>query len=422
MHAHIKGAVGLAGIALVLAACAAPPLEPLALTPAGPVSIEVGQGIDFTASPIPNGVDWSVDGVDGGSAAVGTISAAGSYTAPARVPSPAVVDVRATDAIDASRSAAAAVTITAPGTMYVLDDDIVYVYGDVDTVDGDVAPDRTFTLDGLDALDDFSDLLVVPSLDLAFVTASPAVVSAPTIARVPNISSASGVLTAFTPFDIDGYGLASGVAYDETRDVLYVAVRGALLAYADASTAAAGSTPDRVVTGANYTAVLPSSDVRIRLDAAADRLFVSSPAGDIGVFDQASTLDGNVGPTRTISIDQANVSYVWGLAYDAGRDELYVGDQRVGTAIYVIEDASTASGSVAPTRTLGGPTNPLASPSQISYDALNDRLAVVLTVVGFAIFDDVSTLDGDVAPDRVVTGPSLPLISGSWGGFLDPTQ
>lgn len=421
MRLRTKGLSGIAALSFVLAACATSP-QPLTISPSGPLSVGVDESIAFTASPIPNGVAWSVDGVAGGSAATGTISADGAFTAPARVPSEPVVEVRATDAVDATRNDSAAVTITAPGTMYLLDNGIVYVYGDVDTVDGDVAPDRTFRLDGVDELDNFSDLLVVPSLDLAFATVVPNVVTDPAIVRVPAISSATGVLTTFTPFDIDGYQFASGVAYDEIRDILYVTVIGALLAYEDASTAAAGSTPDRVVTGANYTAVLPSSDVRIRLDASADRLFLSSPDGDIAVFDQASTLDGNVGPTRTIAIDQPDLYYLWGLAYDAGRDELYVGDQRSGTAIYVIEDASTASGSVAPARTLGGPTNPLASPSQISYDALNDRLAVVLTVVGFAIFDDVSTLDGDVAPDRLVGGPLLPLDGGSWGGFLDPTQ
>ena len=64
-------------------------------------------------------VAWSVNGIAGGSAAVGTISASGVYTAPAAVPSPATVTVRATAAANGAASAQASVTIsgpTSPGT------------------------------------------------------------------------------------------------------------------------------------------------------------------------------------------------------------------------------------------------------------------------------------------------------------------
>jgi uncharacterized protein (DUF1800 family) len=59
-------------------------------------------------------VAWSVNGIAGGNATVGTITAAGLYTAPAAVPSPATVTVRATSAASTSASAQASVTITAP--------------------------------------------------------------------------------------------------------------------------------------------------------------------------------------------------------------------------------------------------------------------------------------------------------------------
>ncbi|MBI1749141.1 MAG: DUF4091 domain-containing protein [Acidobacteria bacterium] len=59
-------------------------------------------------------VAWDVNGVAGGNATVGTISAAGLYTAPAAVPSPATVTVRATSAADNTKSATSSVTIAAP--------------------------------------------------------------------------------------------------------------------------------------------------------------------------------------------------------------------------------------------------------------------------------------------------------------------
>jgi serine protease len=57
-------------------------------------------------------VTWQVNGVTGGNSTVGTISASGLYTAPAIVPSPSTVSVRAISAADNTRAGAAQVTIT----------------------------------------------------------------------------------------------------------------------------------------------------------------------------------------------------------------------------------------------------------------------------------------------------------------------
>ena len=56
-------------------------------------------------------VTWQVNGVDGGNAAVGTISSAGLYSAPAAIPSPATVTVSATAVADPTRSGSAAATV-----------------------------------------------------------------------------------------------------------------------------------------------------------------------------------------------------------------------------------------------------------------------------------------------------------------------
>ena len=58
-------------------------------------------------------VTWQVNGVTGGSATMGTISSSGLYTAPATVPSPAAVTVKAVSQADPTKSASAQVTITA---------------------------------------------------------------------------------------------------------------------------------------------------------------------------------------------------------------------------------------------------------------------------------------------------------------------
>jgi hypothetical protein len=61
-------------------------------------------------------VTWQVNGVTGGSATTGTISAAGVYTAPAKVPSPASVTVTAISQARTSVSASATVTVTGATT------------------------------------------------------------------------------------------------------------------------------------------------------------------------------------------------------------------------------------------------------------------------------------------------------------------
>lgn len=92
---------------------AAPPVE-VALTP-DTLTLQAGESHTFAATvtrALDTSVTWQVAGVAGGNAAVGTITAAGVYTAPATAPSPATVTVTAVANEDPARSAAAQVTIT----------------------------------------------------------------------------------------------------------------------------------------------------------------------------------------------------------------------------------------------------------------------------------------------------------------------
>jgi trimeric autotransporter adhesin len=59
-------------------------------------------------------VSWFVDGVPGGNSTVGTISATGSFQAPAAVPSPATVTISAISQVDNTTSGTASATIASP--------------------------------------------------------------------------------------------------------------------------------------------------------------------------------------------------------------------------------------------------------------------------------------------------------------------
>ena len=73
-----------------------PPPTPL-ISVSGPASVMVGQQAQYTAaengSPITP--TWAVNNVTGGNSTVGTISAAGLFTAPQAVPNPASVTITA---------------------------------------------------------------------------------------------------------------------------------------------------------------------------------------------------------------------------------------------------------------------------------------------------------------------------------------
>jgi len=78
-------------------------------------SVEINNTVQFTAT-VQNtsnrAVTWLVNDVEGGNATVGTISSRGLYTAPATVPNPNSVTVKAVSQADTSKSASATVMIT----------------------------------------------------------------------------------------------------------------------------------------------------------------------------------------------------------------------------------------------------------------------------------------------------------------------
>ena len=92
----------------------APPPVTVDVTPAT-ASLQTGATQQFTAAVTGSSATpvWSVNGVTGGNATVGTISAAGLYTAPAAVPSGAVT-VRATDTASGANDTAAVTVTQAP--------------------------------------------------------------------------------------------------------------------------------------------------------------------------------------------------------------------------------------------------------------------------------------------------------------------
>ena len=85
----------------------------VSVTPAN-ATVLLGNIQNFSAM-VSNAADtrvtWAVNGIVGGTSALGTITAEGIYTAPGDLPSPAIVEITATSVADPSKSATAQVTV-----------------------------------------------------------------------------------------------------------------------------------------------------------------------------------------------------------------------------------------------------------------------------------------------------------------------
>ena len=95
-----------------------PPPQPVTINIIETVAdVQVGHTFQFHHS-VSNSTNtactWRVNDIAGGNATVGTIDAGGLYTAPAAVPNPAQVTVKAVAAADTSKSDTAAATVRPP--------------------------------------------------------------------------------------------------------------------------------------------------------------------------------------------------------------------------------------------------------------------------------------------------------------------
>lgn len=114
-------------------------------------SVRIGhlQAFVATTTGAPGGVSWSVNGIPGGNAMVGTIDSSGQYLPPASVPNPAVVTVRATSVAAVASSGSASVTIlplptitsvspasVVTGSFALTVDGVGFVAGSLVTLDG----------------------------------------------------------------------------------------------------------------------------------------------------------------------------------------------------------------------------------------------------------------------------------------------
>jgi hypothetical protein len=116
--AFTVGCAGSTGGTVATSPVAPPPPPPPSVTVAiapSTAPLLLGNAQTFTATvtgTTNTTVSWSVNGVAGGNPAIGTITAAGVYTAPADLPLVPAVQINATSNSDPTKSASAALDIT----------------------------------------------------------------------------------------------------------------------------------------------------------------------------------------------------------------------------------------------------------------------------------------------------------------------
>jgi hypothetical protein len=204
-------------------------------------------------------------------------------------------------------------------------------------------------------------------------------------------------------------------ALDVARDRLYVADLRSILVFDNISTAEGNIAPSRIVSTccAGF-----GNFVGISLDAVNDRLYagvnLNLTTRQVQVFDNVSSLSNSL-PTRTATIDAA---FVMDVAVDPTKNMLYVYSLNTTTnftQIAVFDGAATLSGgfpvALAASRTISIGESFSSGPAVgVFIDAANDRLYAPRFGPGqVMVFDNASLKNGAVsstaAPERAINLP-----------------
>jgi hypothetical protein len=172
----------------------------------------------------------------------------------------------------------------------------------------------------------------------------------------------------------------------------------------------ATATP-RIIVGSNVPLPNTSTD-SLAVDRSRSMIYVTDANTlHIIVYHNADTATGNIVPNRTISITSA-ISYMTGVAIDSGNDRLYVASNNgVDRCVFILNNASTLSGSHAANAVL------TVSADAIFIDSQNDRLYVgqnlsdVSNTGVVSVYDNASALLTGASPNRTITISSGTLLT-----------
>lgn len=178
---------------------------------------------------------------------------------------------------------------------------------------------------------------------------------------------------------------------------------------------------DRTIVGANT--MLSPNLIDLALDAANDRLYVAD-LRSILVFNNASTASGNVAPSRVVSSFTGAGNFA-GIYLDTVNDRLYatVNLGVLANEVRVFDNVSTLSNAT-PTRTF---TFSSSSLIDIAVDTTKNiayvfNLDPATNFTRISVFAGAAALTGTVTPTRTISLGDLFSSGAAIGMFIDPAN
>lgn len=128
-----------------------------------------------------------------------------------------------------------------------------------------------------------------------------------------------------------------------------------------------------------------------------DRLYTTD-GSSIYIINNASTANGTVTPAAVLTVGTTNVIFI-----DQQNDRLYVDNESASPGVYVYDNASTLTTGADPTRTISI-SQTSVTPYTIWVDATTNRLYYgsrnqSAGLYNLFVFNNASTLSGSVDPD-----------------------
>ena len=225
---------------------------------------------------------------------------------------------------------------------------------------------------------------------------------AATIARFERASKAEGAILPQTYLRGSNTRLAQPgqLSYDSGTRRLIVPNGGdnSILFFEDVLNASESVPPRRFLTGIGTQLNRP---VGVHHDSAHDQLYVANAGSNsVLIFGNASTIEGATAPLRSLSGSATKISSISAIVLEPTTDRLWVADP-VANALLVFNNASTLNGNVPPNRYILGTNTKLLAPQSLLF--INKQLFVGCTSA-ILRFDASDSIDGNVAPTAVIQG------------------
>lgn len=197
------------------------------------------------------------------------------------------------------------------------------------------------------------------------------------------------------------------VAVDPVNDFLYVADDVDILVFENASTTTGNVAP-------LHDLSLGFTASAVYVDSANDRLYVADSANSaIHIYDGASSLDGNVTSNRTLLGAATHLLNPDSIQID-GSGRLIISNApsaSASTSITIYSNAATITGNIAPLGEIKGLNTGVSAPDQLAVDKTGTSTIYSLDSgsARIAAFANSGTATGNIAPTRSINGANTGL-------------